>query len=504
MSSFDRLTQLIGRMSAPEKGYFKKMAQAFHQNEPPAYLQLFDALEAEVHEEEASLKTQFASGKSNSYWATLKGYLYDQLLQSLRAYEEGQSKYAKAIQLKQETELLINRNLYKAGIQRLKQAKKLAYQLEYFTLLLDLLSLENRVTGFYLIHDYVNAHDEAYEETQRIMQLLEQEHFYSYVYDLLFAYSKKEHVFRNPKELEILKHWMEDERLQDESLPSTYQAKICFYGSHYTWQVLQGKNETAILYSKAILEVWEAYPLMRKEKFAGYLATVVNHINRCFQLKKEEEIKARLEQMGQMKTSDPSLQIMLEIRLALFQVEYFQLTLDFTGMQERVAAIEKLLARIPKGGMIVEQRLLLYNLSLLHWTTGHYAKAQNFCIQAIQLPSSEAQIVLQRFARLLEIILHYELEHERYLEHALRNIYQYLKNQEKLYRFEKRCIQMIRELKDKRNTYDIKSVYQKYLSDFEELQQDDYEKRAFVYLDIPTWLRSKIKRETMVEIYKQA
>ncbi|MCB0640441.1 MAG: hypothetical protein KDC44_02325 [Phaeodactylibacter sp.] len=502
MSSFNRLTQLIERMSAPEKGYFKKMAQAFHQQNLPAYVQLFDELESGQALDEDALRQKYAEGKSYSYWATLKGYLYDQLLKALRSYEEGQSQFNKALQWKREADLLINRNLYEDGLQRLQKAKKLAYQLEYFSLLLDLLAMENQVTGYYMIQDYVNAKDAIYKETQHVLTLLEQERFYSFVYDMLFAYSKKEHVFRTPKELEVLQHWMEDPRLQDESLPHTYQSKICFYGSHYTWQVLQGKDEAAFSYSEKVLAVWAEYPQQRKEKFSGYLATVVNHVNRCFLLKKEAEISHWLAQMSKMKTSDPSLQKMLEIRLALFLVEYFQLTLDFKDMDRQVESIREMIKRLPEGGMVVEQRLLLYNLSLLHWVTGQGDRALEFCIEANQLPSSEAQTVLQRFARLLEVLLHFDLEHERFLEHALRNLYQYLKNQEKLYRFERLCIQMVRELKDKRHTYGSKSIYQKYLSEFEALRRDDYEKRAFVYLDIITWLRAQLQRCTMAEIYQ--
>ena len=109
---------------------------------------------------------------------------------------------------------------------------------------------------------------------------------------------------------------------------------------------------------------------------------------------------------------------------------------------------------------------------------------------------------LMCFARILCLIAHYELGRDYYLENQLKNTYKFLIKMNDLHEVQK---EMIRFLKNLSNLYpsDIKKEFIKMRERFIELEKNTYEKRAFLYLDIISWLESKIENRKISDIIKE-
>ena len=71
-----------------------------------------------------------------------------------------------------------------------------------------------------------------------------------------------------------------------------------------------------------------------------------------------------------------------------------------------------------------------------------------------------------------------------------------------LHEVQKEIIKFLRNLN---NFYpaDIKKEFKKMHTRFVELEKNTYEKRAFLYLDIISWLESKIENRTVGEIVRE-
>ena len=100
---------------------------------------------------------------------------------------------------------------------------------------------------------------------------------------------------------------------------------------------------------------------------------------------------------------------------------------------------------------------------------------------------------LMCFARILCLIAHYELGKDFYLETQLKNTYKFLIKMNDLHEVQKEIIRFLRNLNSIYPS-DIKKEFIKMKERFIELEQNTYEKRAFLYLDIISWLESKIKQ----------
>ncbi len=494
------LYELIHGLTQAEKGYFKKYTQTHSVQGEQRYVQLFEAIEQQVHCDEVALKEAFAKGKSLAYFSTLKRYLYDAILRSLQAYEAQKSKRRRVEDWKREAEWLIRRGLHRQGLKRLKKAQKLAYQLEYFTLLIDILRLENNTIGLYLLDRRAERKAAINAEITRLLQLLERERFYFDVYDRLFTQSRVEQSLRTAEDLETLNEWMQQPLLQEPVEAESLLAKHLFYGAHFTYQTLLGNHEAAYEYSRKCLAVWENRPLLQQECYKEYLALFSNHINRCYHLRKANELQELLRQLQQQEAPNASLQVVTDVRAALHQLSWHELTLNYQHFEQTVAEIEDLLKRMTNTS---EKRLLLYNIANQYLVQGAYEQALDFCSKILQLPSSQVQHYLQRFGHLLQLLLHYELANQRLLEYDLRNCYNFFKNQNKLYKFERLFLKMMRQLTAELHQYGTQSTFCDYHQQFAALKQDTYESRAFAYLDILAWLEAKQSKTTMLAVYRK-
>jgi hypothetical protein len=109
---------------------------------------------------------------------------------------------------------------------------------------------------------------------------------------------------------------------------------------------------------------------------------------------------------------------------------------------------------------------------------------------------------LQCFTRVLNLMAHYEAGYDYHLEKIIKNTYKYLLKMNDLHEVQKALIRYVRNLE---NIYphDIKDSLKKLYKELKKFENDPYEKRSFLYLDILSYLESKIERKPLRDIIKE-
>jgi|UPI000591ADC9 hypothetical protein len=492
-----RLVRLIKSLSQTEKAYFQKQSMAFRGEQQPAYLLLYKALSSPEGPPE-TIREQFSKGRSAAYFPTLCQYLYEQLLDSLHRYHQQNSKRRKAEQQFQHAQLLIERSLYEDGLAKLQQVKKQCAKLQYLTLWLEALQLENHTIGLHFMSDGAQRKAAINIQSERLIRLLEQERFYFALYDRLYTHSKTEQSLRQPGEMEGLEIQMSHPWVTDESIPQTLRAKQLFNGIHYTFHTLKGDYELAYSYSDHNLRLWEAHPFLRQERFKDFLASYLNHINRCYQLRKTTQLRELLDGIGQLRPPTSEYADLLKIRKCLYEISFIELTQDYRRFPEVEAAAQALLQSSALN--LSERRLLLYNMTYQCFVQEAFERALEYSVAFQQLPSSEGQAYLQRSSQLLNLLIHFELGNGQLLENTCSAHYTRFKRAGQLHQFEALFLRMIRKLAALIGQFRPNYDYEYYLKAFRELNTDPYERRAFEYLDIIRWLQAKQQGCSMLEV----
>ena len=108
---------------------------------------------------------------------------------------------------------------------------------------------------------------------------------------------------------------------------------------------------------------------------------------------------------------------------------------------------------------------------------------------------------LQCYARLLHLIAHYELGNSGILEYLVKSVYRFMAKMENLSVVEEEIFKFIR------STFHLS--YRKLRPEFEQLlnklksyESNRYETRAFAYLDIISWLESKVRNEPVQKVIR--
>ena len=148
------------------------------------------------------------------------------------------------------------------------------------------------------------------------------------------------------------------------------------------------------------------------------------------------------------------------------------------------------------------EMLFYYKIACIYFGNEKYTDSVFYLEKIINNKNLTMREDLMCFARLLYLILHYELGNDYYLENQLKSTYKFLLKMNDLNEVQK---EIIRFLKNLNSIYpgDIKKEFITMKVRFVELEKNTYEKRAFLYLDIISWLESKIENRKIGDIIRE-
>src|SRR5665213_4548559 len=109
---------------------------------------------------------------------------------------------------------------------------------------------------------------------------------------------------------------------------------------------------------------------------------------------------------------------------------------------------------------------------------------------------------LQCFARLLHLISHYELGNSQLLEYLIKSVYRFMAKMQNLSLVEEEIFKFLRKafyLSAKK----LKPEFENLLNKIKKFETSKFETRAFAYLDIVSWLESKINEKKVYEIIRE-
>lgn len=109
---------------------------------------------------------------------------------------------------------------------------------------------------------------------------------------------------------------------------------------------------------------------------------------------------------------------------------------------------------------------------------------------------------LMCFARILNLVAHYEAGLDYHLDSLVKSTYRFLIKMNDLHEVQKEMIKFLRNLPDV-SPLNIKDEFRELHGKLKKYEDHPFERRAFLYLDIISWLESKIENRPVKEIIKE-
>jgi len=146
--------------------------------------------------------------------------------------------------------------------------------------------------------------------------------------------------------------------------------------------------------------------------------------------------------------------------------------------------------------------LLYYKIACLYFGIGDNKTCIQYLKKIINNRNLKMREDLMCFARVLSLVAHYEAGMDYHLEIQLKSTYKFLLKMNDLHAVQKEMIKFLRNLGGI-YPHELKNEFQKLHTELKKYEDHPYEKRAFLYLDIISWLESHLENRPVAEIIRE-
>ena len=146
--------------------------------------------------------------------------------------------------------------------------------------------------------------------------------------------------------------------------------------------------------------------------------------------------------------------------------------------------------------------MFYYKIASLYFGSGDYYNAIHYLQKIIYFKDISLREDLQCFARILNLIAHYEAGEDEMLEYQIRSVYRFLGKMNDQQQMQIEIFRFLRNLGEVTPSK-LRDAFAALKDKLVTISLDPYEKRPFLYLDILSWLESKIENVPVQEIVRR-
>ncbi len=503
--SVDALFQLIRSLEKSEKRNFKLYVTRNSAGENLKVVELFDALDKMQEYDEAVLLKK-TPGIKKQQLSNLKAHLYRQILSSLRLLRDDQ---AIDIQLHEQlgyARILYNKGLYLQSLKVLDKLKEMARQHNQVSFLLQALFFEKKIEALHITRSGENRAETLVRESEDAIRRMQRINDTSNLSLLLYDWYIRQGHARNRQDEAQLDTFFA-QHMPREPLPEKGFYEQLYVYMSYTWYAFIRQDFLMYYrYTAKWVELFQKHSEMIKVETLQYIKGLHNLLSAHFDLRNEEgfrktlEVFEAMEKMEVVQTNDNN-RIQAFVYGQQAKINRHFLEGSFTEGQALIPYLEEKLEEYRL--QIDRHRILVfyYKIACLYFGSGNNEKAIDY-LQKIINRKADLRTDLQCYARLLHLIAHYELGNFDLLEYLVKSVYRFMAKMGSLSPVEEEMFKFLRKA-FRFPEGDLKAEFQKLLDKIKPYENDPRETRTFSYLDVISWLESKVQGVPVQEVIRR-
>ena len=502
--SADTLFQLIKSLEKSEKRNFKLFVKRNTPGGDLKFIQLFDALDAMKEYDEASLLKKNKSIRKQQL-SNIKAHLYKQILASLRIIRDENNIDIQLHEQMDHARILYNKGLYLQSLKLLDKMKEMARAHQQLTYLQQVLFFEKKIEALFITRSMRNRADQLANESEDVNEKLSVVNKLSNLSLQLYSWYIQHGHARNEKDFEELKEYFE-KYLPEGIKKDSFYEKLYLYQS-YTWYAFIRQDFLQYYrYTQKWVDLFDEYPFMLTAETAMYIKGMHNLMGAHFNLLNHEKLKESIRKFEDFTkhpiiTGNENNRILTYVYLYTAKLNLCFLQGNFTKGLKLVPFLEKMLKEY--GLYLDKHRVLVfyYKIASLYFGSGDNEKAIDYLNKIIN-EKADLRTDLQCYARLLHLIAHYELGNFELLEYLIKSVYRYMAKMQNLSKVEEEIFAFLRR-SFRVGAHALKPEFEKLLETLKRYERNPLETRAFSYLDIISWLESKINNVNVQDVIRE-
>lgn len=503
--STDALFQLVKSLEKSEKRNFKLFVKRNSASEDLKIIQLFDALDKMADYDEASLLKKNKAIRKQQL-SNMKAHLYKQILASLRIIKDENNIDIQLHELMDHARILYNKGLYLQTLKALKQFKDLARANNQISYLQQALFFEKKIEALYITRSMQHRADELCQESDNVNNALTVVNRLSNLSLQLYSWYIQHGHARNEKDMRSIQVFFQINLPQEANHLTGFYERLYLYQSYCWYAFIRLDFLQYYRYCQKWVDLFDTNTDMLAVETASYIKAMHNLMSAHFDLLNSDKLAAdikKFEQFARHKlvTQNDNNRILTYQYLYTARINLYFLQGTFEKGLKMVPFLEDMLKQY--GIYLDTHRVLVfyYKIACLYFGSGDNEKAIDYLNRIIN-QKADLRTDLQCYARLLHLIAHYELGNFDLLEYLIKSVYRYMAKMENLSKVEEEMFAFLRRSFHV-GAHALTPEFEKLLIKLKKYEGNPLESRAFAYLDVISWLESKIHKVNVQDVIRE-
>jgi tetratricopeptide (TPR) repeat protein len=176
----------------------------------------------------------------------------------------------------------------------------------------------------------------------------------------------------------------------------------------------------------------------------------------------------------------------------------------FGTFDEGLVLVPEIIKKLNEYALYLDRHRVMvvnYKIATLYFGSGDFETCIDY-LQKIINNNVDLRIDLQCYARLIHLLAHFEMGNFEILESLIKSVYRFMSKMQNLTVVEEEMFKFLRT-SFRVSRKKLKPALEEFLNKIKHLEKNRFETRSFAYLDIISWLESKVSNKSMGEVIKQ-
>ncbi|WP_246269456.1 hypothetical protein [Chitinophaga oryzae] len=467
------------------------------------FIQLFNTLDKMKDYDEEQILKKVPDLKKQQL-SNVKAHLYKHLLSSLRQLYKQKDPLIDLREQLDHARVLYNKGLYNQSLKILAKAKTMALEQEEVMLSYEIVEFEKLIESRHITRSLENRAEALSAESRQIEhQLTHISRLSTLSLRMYGLYLKLGHA-RNERDADMVKSFFEGQLPQRDASQMSFYEKIYLYQASCWYYYILQDFVMYYRYTQKWVDLFKQYPTLQQTDMDLYIKAQHNLLTAHFYTSNFEKFKSALCDLETfIRANEESFHenTRTSAFVYLYTAKINRYFLEGTFSQG-LAMVPELESEISNHTLKIDQHRVLvfyYKIACLYFGSGDNSKAIFYLNKIINLKIGNLRADIQCFARILHLIAHYELENYSLVEYLIKSVYHFISKHKDLGLVMEAIMKFLRRY-IYANPKELRSAFVDLKDRLEQISEDPYERRSFLYLDIISWLESKIENIPVQEV----
>lgn len=499
----NQLFQLVKSLSKSEKRHFKLYANRNFGGKEMKFLKLFDLLDRMKLYNEAKIKGTFSDLKP-SQLSNLKAHLYDQLMISLRLLHH-LDPAVRLHELVSFAHVLYSRGLYSQSLTQLEKAKGLAKKHRDSVLLLEIIEFEKQIENRHITRSSNDRAENLVGQAHSVRAgLIEEGQWSDIALKLYDYYLKQGHAKNEVEHLEITSFFEENKPVGTHHMG--VRGMVYKYQSYAWFNFIVQDFAKCYQYALKWMRVLETRPDLLENEPELYLKGMHNGLASLFYCNAPKRFDLLFKKfdsyVNSLDNRSQNIEKVCFIYLETARLNSFFLKGEFAHGANYLSDLIPRLEAFESKLDMHRNMVFWYKLACMYFGAGDHKRCIIYLNKIINSTGFNLREDVQCFARILNLVAHYELGNDDLIDYQIRSTYRYLLKMNDLQKVQRLVLAFIKDSVFMDRS-DLRVPFIKLRNDLDMVLKDKHEWRPLLYLDLHSWLTSKIESRPVAEVITQ-